>query len=198
MNLFKKRSIGSLADIIEGCRRRERRAQNAFFDHYKNKLKGLCFRYAKTEAEADDILQESFIKIFKNIDQLRDAGSVDGWVKSLVVRTAINYYHATTKKELLSTSIELNVTDIELNDSCRIIDQLDMEVLLKTLNSLPDGYRTVVNLYLIDGYTHQQIGEMLGISEGTSKSQLQRGRVLLMKKLQKTGIEDYEYTGRKS
>ncbi|REA58088.1 RNA polymerase subunit sigma-24 [Dyadobacter luteus] len=198
MNLFKKRSTGSLADIIEGCRRQERRAQNTFFDHYKNKLKGLCFRYAKTEAEADDILQESFIKIFKNIDQLRDAESVDGWVKSLVVRTAINYYHATTKKELLSTSIELNVTDIELNDSCRIIDQLDMEVLLKTLNSLPDGYRTVVNLYLIDGYTHQQIGEMLGISEGTSKSQLQRGRVLLMKKLQKTGIEDYEYTGRKS
>jgi RNA polymerase sigma factor (sigma-70 family) len=198
MNLFKKRSTGSLADIIEGCRRQERRAQNAFFDHYKNKLKGLCFRYAKTEAEADDILQESFIKIFKSIDQLRDAGSVDGWVKSLVVRTAINYYHATTKKELLSTSIELNVTDIELNDSCRIIDQLDMEVLLKTLNSLPDGYRTVVNLYLIDGYTHQQIGEMLGISEGTSKSQLQRGRALLMKKLQKTGIEDYEYTGRKS
>lgn len=198
MNLFKKRSIDSLTDIIEGCRRQDRRAQNALFDHYKNRLKGMCFRYAKTEAEADDILQESFIKIFKHIDQLRDSESVDGWLKSLVVRTAINYYHSTTKKELLNTSIELAVTDIELNDSCRIIDQLDMEVLISTLNSLPDGYRTVVNLYLIDGYTHQQISEMLGISEGTSKSQLQRGRALLVKKLQKTGIENYEYTGRKS
>lgn len=198
MNLFKKRSIDSLTDIIEGCRRQDRRAQNALFDHYKNRLKGMCFRYAKTEAEADDILQESFIKIFKHIDQLRDSESVDGWVKSLVVRTAINYYHSTTKKELLNTSIELAVTDIELSDSCRIIDQLDMEVLITTLNSLPDGYRTVVNLYLIDGYTHQQISEMLGISEGTSKSQLQRGRALLVKKLQKTGIENYEYTGRKS
>jgi len=198
MKLFKWRDYASLTHLVEGCQREERRAQNAFYERYKNSLKGVCIRYAKTEAEADDILQESFIKIFKNIQQIKHPESIDSWVKSVVIRTAINYYHQTTKKELLHSSIENLVNVFGADDSFKIIEQLDMEFLLKVIQSLPDGYRTVINLYLIDGYTHAEIGKILSVAEGTSKSQLQRGRTLLIKKLQELGIEYDEVAGRRS
>ncbi|WP_439555804.1 RNA polymerase sigma factor [Dyadobacter sp.] len=198
MRLFKWRDYASLTQLVEGCQREERRAQNVFYDRYKNSLKGVCLRYAKTEAEADDILQEAFIKIFKNIQQIKQPESVDSWVKSVVIRTAINYYHSTTKKELLHSSIESSEGAMDVSNSFRIIEQLDTDFLLSVISSLPDGYRAVVNLHLIDGYTHAEIAQMLSVAEGTSKSQLQRGRTLLIKKLQELGVESYEVTGRRS
>lgn len=197
MRLFKYREYTSLTQLVEGCQRRERRAQNALYDRYKNSLKGVCLRYSKTDAEADDILQEAFIKIFENIQQLRQAESVDSWAKSVVIRTAIDYYHKTTKKELLHSSLEISEPEIAVSSAFRIIEQLDTEVLLAVISGLPDGYRAVVNMYLIDGYSHTEIARMLSIAEGTSKSQLQRGRTLLIKKLQEIGIESYEVTGRR-
>jgi len=198
MKLFKRRDYASLTELVEGCQREERRAQNVFYDRYKDSLKGVCVRYAKTEAEADDILQESFIKIFKSIQQIKQPESVDSWVKSVVIRTAINYYHQTTKKELLHSSIENSASVFGSQDSFRIIEQLDMGLLLNVIQSLPDGYRTVINLYLIDGYTHAEIAKILSVAEGTSKSQLQRGRTLLIKKLQELGIQYDEVAGRRS
>jgi RNA polymerase sigma factor (sigma-70 family) len=197
MKLFSRPSYSSLPDLVLGCQRQERRAQNIFYDRYKNKLKGICLRYAKTEAEADDILQEAFIKIFNHIDQIKVPASADSWVRSVVIRTAINYYHATTKQELMHTSLELSGPDLQLHYSYSIIEQLDVEILLEVISKLPDGYRTIINLYLIDGYSHVQIAEMLSIAEGTSKSQLQRGRTLLIKKLQEKGIGNHEFTRRK-
>lgn len=198
MRFFKWRDYDSLTQLVAGCQRQERRAQNLFYDHYKNSMKGVCVRYAKTEAEADDILQEAFIMIFKNIKQITQPELVDRWVKSVVIRTAINYYHRTTKKELLHSSIEISELPIEVSNSFRIIEQLDTELLLAVISSLPDGYRTVINMYLIDGYSHAEIAQILSVTEGTSKSQLKRGRTLLIKKLQELGIESYEDTGRRS
>ncbi|ACT93060.1 RNA polymerase sigma factor [Dyadobacter fermentans] len=198
MKLFKWRGYASLTQLVEGCQREERRAQNVFYERYKNSLKGVCVRYARTDAEADDILQESFIRIFKNIQNIKQPESVDRWVKSVVIRTAINYYHQTTKRELLHSSIENSENLIGIDESFRVIEQLDFELLLGVIKSLPDGYRTVINLYLIDGYTHAEIANILSIAEGTSKSQLQRGRTLLIKKLQESGIEYDEFAGRRS
>lgn len=188
MKLFHWRNYHSFSDVVEGCRKEERRAQTIFYERYKKSLKGICLRYAKTDAEADDILQEAFIKIFKSIDSLTDPASADSWVKTIVIRTAINYYHRTTKIQLLHDSMELHDTDFPADNSLQILDQLEVEVLLKIINSLPDGYRTIVNLYLIDGYSHREISTMLSIAEGTSKSQLKRGRNWLLKRLQEQGI----------
>jgi len=198
MRLFKWRHYASLTELVEGCQRQERRAQNIFYDRYKNTLKGVCIRYAKTEAEADDILQEAFIKIFKSIQQVSQPEMVDKWVKSVVVRTAINYYHRITKKELLHSSIESSEAAMDVSSSFRIIEQLDTALLLSVISSLPDGYRTIINMHLIDGYSHAEIAQILSVTEGTSKSQLNRGRTLLIKKLQDIGIESHEITGRRS
>jgi RNA polymerase sigma factor (sigma-70 family) len=198
MRLFKWRDYDTLTQLVEGCQRQERRAQNAFYDRYRDRMKVVCARYAKTDAEADDILQEGFIKIFENIRQITQPELADKWVKSVVIRTAINYYHRTTKKEMLHSSIEISESVIDVSDSFRIIEQLDTELLLSVIRSLPDGYRTVINMHLIDEYTHTEIAAMLSVTEGTSKSQLYRGRTLLIKKLQELGIESYEVTGRRS
>lgn len=196
MRFFKKRNYASLTELVEGCQRQERRAQNIFYDRYKNNLKGVCLRYTKTEAEADDILQEAFIRIFENINQIKQPELADRWVKLVVIRTAVNYYNRTTKRELLHSSIEIAEAEIAVSDSFRIIEQLDTCLLLEVIRSLPDGYRTIINMHLIDGYSHPEIAEILSVAEGTSKSQLQRGRTLLIKKLKELGVESYDHTGR--
>ena len=142
--------------------------------------------------EAEDIFQEAFIKIFNNIQDLKDPESVDSWVKVTVVRTAINYYHRTTKQQDLNGSIHNMDIQLESDDYEKIVDQLNVEDLLAIINELPDKYRTIINLHLIDGYTHAEIGELLSIPDATSRSQFMRGRNLLLKKLELKGIVHHE------
>jgi RNA polymerase sigma-70 factor (ECF subfamily) len=138
-------------------------------------------RYTNDYHIAEDILQEGFIKVFKNIGKYRGEGSFDGWVRRIFVNTSIEHYR---KKVNLYA-----VTEIE-NDNIKtyngdVIDQLQEADLLKMIGELSIGYRTVFNMYVIEGYSHQEIAEMLGISEGTSKSQLSRARMLLQEKVEK-------------
>lgn len=192
MNLFRSKKYSSLPDLVLACQRQEPSAQTAFYDRYKSKLLGVCVRYAKTKAEAEDIFQEGFIKVFKSLNEVRDLGAIDSWVKAVVIRTAINYYNRTTKEQQLHSSLDNVQYEQESDDYARIIDQLNVEVLLDLISQLPDGYRMIINLHLIDGYTHSEIAQMLSISDGTSRSQYLRGRNLLMKKLQEKGITQYE------
>ncbi|WAC14552.1 RNA polymerase sigma factor [Dyadobacter pollutisoli] len=192
MNLFRSKKYSSLPDLVLACQRQEPSAQTAFYDRYKSKLLGVCVRYAKTKAEAEDIFQEGFIKVFKSLNEVRDLGAIDSWVKSVVIRTAINYYNRTTKEQQLHSSLDNVQYEQESDDYAKIIDQLNVEVLLNMISQLPDGYRMIINLHLIDGYTHSEIAQMLSISDGTSRSQYLRGRNLLMKKLQEKGITQYE------
>ncbi|MEO6287363.1 MAG: RNA polymerase sigma factor [Dyadobacter sp.] len=192
MNLFRSKKYSSLPDLVLACQRQEPSAQTAFYDRYKSKLLGVCVRYAKTKAEAEDIFQEGFIKVFKSLNEVRDPGAIDSWVKSVVIRTAINYYNRTTKEQQLHSSLDNMQYEQESDDYGRIIDQLNVAVLLDLISQLPDGYRMIINLHLIDGYTHSEIAQMLSISDGTSRSQYLRGRNLLMKKLQEKGITQYE------
>jgi RNA polymerase sigma-70 factor (ECF subfamily) len=173
--------------LVLACKRNDPKAQTAFYNLYKGRLLGICRRYARTEAEAEDIFQEAFIKIFKNLHVLEKIESVNSWVKSSVIRTAIDHYRQTVHdREQVSYDNIIENADSQDNN---IFSMLNRDQILEVINTLPDGYRMIINLYLIDGYTHADIAEMLSISEGTSKSQLSRGRELLKKELLKIGYE---------
>ncbi|WP_026998166.1 RNA polymerase sigma factor [Flectobacillus major] len=173
-------------DLVIACQRNDPKAQTAFYNLYKGRLLGVCRRYAHTVAEAEDIFQEAFIKIFKHIHTLENIDAVNYWVKSTVIRTAIDHYrHAIHEREQMGYEQAADIIDGHED----IFSSLGREQILQVINALPDGYRLVINLYLIDGYNHIEIAEMLNVTEGTSKSQLSRGRNLLKKELLKIGYQ---------
>ncbi|CAG5004835.1 ECF RNA polymerase sigma-E factor [Dyadobacter sp. CECT 9275] len=192
MNFFRSKKYNSLTELVQACQQQDTRAQTMLYERYKNKLTGVCLRYARTKAEAEDIFQESFVKVFRYINEVKDPESIDSWVKAVVIRTAINYYNRTTKQQELNSSLEMHTYDWENDDYVRIIDQLNIEILLKVINQLPDGYRMILNMHLIDGYTHTEIAGILSIADSTSRSQYLRGRNLLLIKLQELGITQNE------
>lgn len=177
----------NLVLLVQACQRGDRRAQNLLYDHFKKKLFGICLRYAGSKPEAEHIFQDAFVRIFDRIPELKNPESISSWAKSIVIRTAINHYHREIKPQKELNSLELigkEPEDVSLPD---ILSQLEMEALVKVINRLPAGYRLVINLYLIDGYTHTEIAEMLNISEGTSRSQFSRGKNALIKELVQNG-----------
>lgn len=160
----------------------DEKAQKAFYQKFAPKMYGICLRFAKSNAEADDILQEGFIRIFNHIKDFRGEGSIEGWVRRTIVNTSINFYKKRIKQGI---STELDTIKEKIESDNLIIDTLAAKELLEIIRELPDGYRTVFNLNVIEGYSHKEIGEMLDISENTSKSQLSRARVTLQKRIKK-------------
>jgi RNA polymerase sigma-70 factor (ECF subfamily) len=141
---------------------------------------GICLRFARNTLEADDILQEGFIKVFSFLKDFRHDGSLEGWIRRTIVNTAINYYNS-KQKEWNETSIDkVGAFPSFAEDAIEKISTTD---LLKIIQELPEGYRMVFNLYVIEGYNHHEIAEMLNISENTSKSQLSRARAALQERL---------------
>ncbi len=170
------------AVLLEDCINKNRQAQNTLYKNYAPKLFGTCLRYAKNNTDAEDILQEGFIKIFKYLKDFRNEGYLEGWMRKIMVTTALNFYK---KKNLLNKNIDVdnyNSASVTAPDAVSI---LSTEELLSLVQQLPDGYRMVFNLYSIEGYSHKKIGEMLDISINTSKSQLARARISLQNKLNK-------------
>lgn len=192
MKFFRSNKYDSLACLVRACQQQDPRAQTVFYDRYKARMTGICRRYAKTVAEADDIFQDAFVKIFHCIGDLKEPEAADSWVKVTVIRTAINYYNRTTRHEELHSSLDSVEWLVESDDYVRLIDKMNVRDLLDLINELPDRYRTVINMHLIDGYSHTEIGEMLSMSDATARSQFMRGRNLLMKKLEKKGIVHHE------
>ena len=176
-------------ELVKACQNNDRKAQTAFYNLYKGKLMGICRRYTRTPDEAEDIYQEAFVKIFKNIHSLEKAGAVGAWVRKTVIHTAINYYHANLK---FQNNTDYDNILLSNDDYPNVLAGLSKEELLALINQLPDGYRMVFNLYVIDGYSHAEIGELLGVSENTSKSQLSRAKEMLRKQLKPMGIISYE------
>ncbi|MFL5728417.1 MAG: RNA polymerase sigma factor [Cytophagaceae bacterium] len=165
-----------LDQILSGCKNNNPKAQQLLYSRFAYKTMGICLRYCKSRMEAEDVLQEAFIKIFQKISEFRGDGSLEGWVKRIVVTTAINYYHANKKRNADANIEDYPETAFEQNEA---ISNLSSEELLALVGQLPEGYKMVLNLYAIEGYAHKEIAEMLGISEGTSKSQLSRARSML-------------------
>ncbi|MBS1681619.1 MAG: RNA polymerase sigma factor [Bacteroidetes bacterium] len=172
-------------ELIEGCLRQNRQAQQALYQRYAGKMYALCCRYVKDRMEAEDVLVMSFTKIFEKISQYKGDGSFEGWIRRVVVNQSLTYLRK-NKSMYLETDIEEAAFEPDFQ---KLENQLEAEDLMKLIEELPVGYRTVFNLYAIDGYNHQEIAEQLGVSENTSKSQLSRARALLQKRLIETEKE---------
>lgn len=192
MKLFRSKIKEGLSELVQACQKQDSRAQVLFYDRYKAKLMGVCIRYARTVSEAEDIFQEGMLKIFQKITELKNPQSADSWVKTIMIRHAVDYYNQVTRKENLLGSYEDIPLALGTNDPQDLLNKFEVSALMETINELPDGYRLVINLYFVDGYTHAEIAHILGIVEGTSRSQLLRGRNLLLKKLEQKGIKQYE------
>lgn len=195
MALFGRKSYKTLTELVVGCQQRQPQAQRAFYERYQARMLGVCVRYTRTVAEAEDIFQEAFLKVFAHIDDLTKPESADSWVKSVVVRTAINYYHRTTRPQENLTSYEAIREPPASDEHLHLLASYDLEVILGLLARLPDTYRLVVNLYLIEGYTHAEIAALLMIPEATVRSRFSRGRQLLLTFIDKHGIQRHELLG---
>ena len=167
--------MSSETDLIEGCIRGDRKMQYELYERFSPKMYGVCLRYAANAEEAEDILQEGFIKVFKKIGSYRGDGSFEGWIRMIFVNTAIEHFR---KKSYLQPITEQEESSIE-GKYVSVLDSLAEKDIIKLIQQLSPGYRTVFNMYVIEGYTHKQIAEALKISEGTSKSQLSRAKLIL-------------------
>lgn len=165
------------AQIIEGCVAGNRHFQEMLYHHFASKMMGVCMRYSNNYHTAEDILQEGFIKVFTYIEKYRGEGSFEGWIRRIFVNTAIEHYRKNSKMFATDDlqSLESNI----INDDA--VSNLSAKDLVAYIQQMSPGYRTVFNMYVVEGYSHKEIAQMLGISEGTSKSQLARARVILQK-----------------
>lgn len=168
-------------ELIESCLSGNRKAQKQLYDFYSVKVWGLILRYCAQEEEAREILQIGFIRVFEKLSQFQFRGSFEGWVKRIMIHTALEQYR---KKEIFS-SLPDDENDEQISVDETIHYKLQKEDVLKAMQLLAPGFRTVLNLYAIEAYSHSEIAEMLGISENTSKSQLSRARVALWNELKK-------------
>lgn len=176
--------------IIQKCIQGDRNAQRELYNFYASRMRGICIRYARSDFEAEDIFQDSFIKVFTNLKNFNNQGSFDGWIRRIVTNTAIDHY----KKNLnLSKHIQYEDSDNEeIAEGEEIIGDLNAKDLLKVLSELPPGYKLIFNLYAIEGYTHKEIAEQLNIAESTSKSQLTKARRFIKALLFKKNILENE------
>lgn len=166
--------------FIKKLKKHDKKTQKIFYHIVSAKMYGVCLRFANSTDDANDILQEGFIRVFKYIKDYRGDGSFEGWVRRTIVNTAINYYKKEKKR---GYKVDLEYVKKEYITSESAIEKLSFNELLEIIRDLPQGYRTVFNLNILEGYTHREIGEILGISENTSKSQLSRARLAIQKRL---------------
>lgn len=167
--------------IINGCLRHDRRAQKVLYDRYAAVLMGICIRYATDIPEAEDILQDSLLKIYLNIGDYTGEGSFTGWMRRIVINTAITNYHRNLKHKHHLDIEDIYSSEVASDDKRDL--RFTADELGKILKELPPGYRTVFNLYAIEGYKHKEIAAMLEIDVNTSKSQYSRARGFLQKRL---------------
>ncbi len=173
-------------EMLEGCRASDEHAQRCLFNRYSRVMTGVCMRYANRLEEAQDIVQDGFVKVFKKIDSFSGSGSLEGWIRRIMVNTALDYLRK-TKAERFNVSID--DVEYQIEGQQLIESELRVKDLLMLIQALPRGYRTVFNLYAIEGYSHKEIAIQLNVSENTSKSQYSRARSLLQKKLKELEIE---------
>ncbi len=172
-------------ELVRGCAKGERAAQQALYDRYCRKLMVVCLRYVKNEPEAEDILQEGFIKIFNGMKSFRFESKIETWMTRIIINTAINH-----QRKNLYLMPMVDIIDAGLHEDEKIsLADFNLSELIAIVQSLPDGCRMVFNLFAIEGYGHKEIGEMLRISESTSKSQYNRAKNLLRAKLEKVKVK---------
>ena len=172
----------SLERLIKNCIKQDAQAQSQLYKQYASKLFSLCLKYSKNYAEAEDNLHDAFITVFSKIDQYNNKGSFEGWLKRIAINTSLQRYRENVGVYDITDEGNIEDVSVDINDK-----DLSIDFLLGLIQELPDRYRLVFNLYVLDGYTHVEISELINISIGTSKSNLARARLILKDK-----IEDYK------
>ena len=168
-------------ELIKGCLRENTTCQKEVFDRFASRMLGVCHRYARNSSDAEDILQDAFIKVFSKLGQYKFEGSFEGWIRRIVVNTALKKY-SLVRYEKEFTGFDVQESQMVQADPVAY-SHLTEKDLLVLINSLPDGYRLIFNLYVIEGYQHEEIAAMLGIQPGTSRSQLVKARTMLQKQI---------------
>lgn len=170
-----------LEEIIRGCKAGKIKDQERLFNLYADMLFGVCLYYSKDQTDAEDLLHEGFMKIFQHIHSYRYEGSFEGWMRRIMINTSLERFRK--ERHLYPLSEAENSIEGKLEED--IISQITTKDLIQMIQELSPRYRMVFNLYAIEGYSHREISEMLGISEGTSKSNLARGRMILQRKVRR-------------
>jgi len=168
-----------LDNIIKGCLDADRKSQEQLYKMFSSRMFGLCLQYSDNYDDAKDILQDGFIKVFQKLDQFKHKGSFEGWIRRIMINTALERYRS--QLHLYPITESMMSKDDLLYDE--VFDRLSANDLIKLVQELPPRYRMVFNLYAIEGYTHKDISEMMGIATGTSKSNLSRARGILQEKV---------------
>lgn len=168
--------------LVKDCLKQKPVAQQQLYNYFAPVMLGVCYRYTKSSCDAEDVLQEGFIKVFKNLQHYKSQGELGAWIRRIMVTTALNYLkkHKRYKQELIFE--ELPLQQVSCNNPEM---KLDARELGDMIRQLPAGFQTIFNLYAIEGYTHSEIADMLGINAGTSKSQYARARYVLMERIEK-------------
>lgn len=179
-------------DLIASCKLGNRKAQEMLYKRYASKMLGVCMRYATDKMEAEDMLQNGFIKVFGKIKDFKGDGSFEGWVRRIMVHSSIEYYR---KHHKLMQLVDLETAGAEQSVNAVAAASLEAKDLLAMIQTLSPGYKMVFNLYAMEGYSHKEIGKMLNMSEGASKSQLSRARAILKEMVNKTEGVRYENIG---
>lgn len=162
-------------NIVKQCLQGDKAAQEQLYDTYANKMFAVCLRYSTNRQDAEDVLQEGFVKVFKNLIRFQFKGSFEGWIRRIMVNSAIEHYRKNAKWMYTEDAQEVKIETKDIG----VLQTLKVNDLLALVQKLPTGYRTVFNLYVIEGYTHQEIADMLQVTESTSKTQLFKARAAL-------------------
>jgi RNA polymerase sigma-70 factor (ECF subfamily) len=174
-------------ELLNDCLKGKASAQRELYAHFANAMLGLCYRYTKSMADAEDVLQEGFIKVFKNLHQFNGTGELGAWIRRIMVNTAINYLKSQNRYQYDLSFVEKSLHPVSDENPELILNAKELADLIR---QLPIGYQTIFNMHAVEGYTHVEIGKILGIHEGTSKSQYARARALLINWITKNSLDN--------
>lgn len=182
----------TIEDLLNKCKAGDRKGQELLYKHFASKMLGVCLRYATDKMEAEDMLQIGFVKVFQKINDYRGEGAFEGWIRRIMVHSALGYYR---KHHKMMKMVDLDDASSETSATPLATADLAAQDLVILIQQLPPGYRMVFNLFAIDGYSHKEIAGMIGITEGASKSQLSRARNVLKEQILKMEGKKYGYAG---
>lgn len=174
-------------EIINGCKKGKSQFQEALYTLYGPMMMGVCMRYAQDRMEAEDVFQDTFIKVFDRIEKFK-GGSFKSWIYTIFINASIDNYRSNKQRHLHVSYDDIVEQD---NGDVDIVKQMSAQEITKIINQMPEGYRLVFNLFVVDGYSHKEISEMLSITEGTSKSQLFKAKAMLVKLMEDNNIARY-------
>jgi len=163
--------------LVKDCLKLDPQAQRELYEHFAEGMLAVCYRYTKSMTDAEDVLQEGFIKVYRNLHQFKSEGELGGWIRRIMVNTALNYLKQNSRYQSDLSFLD-NTMHPVTNDNPEM--QLNAKDLAEMIRQLPTGYQTIFNMHAVEGYTHVEIGKLLGINEGTSRSQYSRARALLI------------------